>query len=114
MGFEDINIDEFETVRQRAESKCPYDEEPFVITIRALVKKYPGKELFSYDEVREEGYVALGGAPLCSCNNEIGGMVKRLCKEINAHDGIEITAGAKFNSGKTKGLRIVVHRKPQM
>ena len=110
-GFNDMSLDELATVKKRTEKGIPYEHEPLVQVFNQLVTDKPGGGFWSYADLKSEGAKILGFPPFSDSRDLTRRLDDGLAKELQAHDGLIVTSGARRNNAR--GVRIEQYQQPQ-
>ena len=110
-GFNDMSLDELATVKKRTEKGIPYEHEPLVQVFNQLVTDNPGGGFWSYADLKSEGAKILGFPPFSDSRDLTRRLDDGLAKELQAHDGLIVTSGARRNNAR--GVRIEQYQQPQ-
>lgn len=110
-GFNDMTLDDLSTMKKRTEKGIPYEHEPLVQVFNQLVTDKPGGGFWSYADLKSEGAKILGFPPFSDSRDLTRRLDDGLAKELQAHDGLIVTSGARRNNAR--GVRIEQYQQPQ-
>lgn len=109
----DFGLEELEDMinkRKKQDPATPYEQEPLVQVMRALVKDRPEGGYWSYDEVKAISVRVLGYPLFDNPRNLRSRFPGSLYQRIEETDGIEVFLGSRTMDSRG----ITIHRKPPM
>ena len=110
-GFNDMTLDDLSTMKKRTEKGIPYEHEPLVQVFNQLVTDKPGGGFWSYADLKSGGAKIRGFPPFSDSRDLTRRLDDGLAKELQAHDGLIVTSGARRNNAR--GVRIEQYQQPQ-
>ena len=115
VGFSPMTVEDLAVINRRKDRKekgVPYENEPLVQVFNQFITDRPGGGFWSYADLKSEGAKILGFPPYSDINDLRQRLDGGLAREMQAHDGLIVTHGAK-GKGNVRGVRVEKFQQPQ-